>query len=507
MRKKPRFKWGEVEARSLYEIVHEDGALRTKDILFITRQMCLLLDRQQKPVRQEQRPFIHPKNVIVTMDGSVYLVNRNLPLSIVEPYLPPECDHSDPSSPRTHVYALGMLMLFMATGKEKRTDVEAVIGDRSLLPLIKRCIAFDPKARMQHTNDLLKTIRNTGTTGKKTLNALMVLAFAGLMLGLFFILWREGEARGGALGEKPGFDAGYAGGYEQGLSDAPGIGVSGASFDTKNGNLSGNLSAKNGAIAARSEDSVYFLLAGTIYQMNPYTREIRTLVEDSGANDLHYYGHQIYYTTDEQVICFDPETGKEDVLCNAHTGRFYIYDGIFYLYDSATLYLYEIDPLSKTLRQLNGAMDCLSLQIVSHKLYYIAPDRGHSIYRCDLDGGNDTLVSSNAYESFCIYDDKLYAGTGSGLIRMDLNGGNPEWLTTQPASSPNVSDGGIFYVSGNDRTLEWLSFDGKMRYTVVSGRTGFFNIAGQWIFYRNMDDDGKLWRVRVNGSDNARLSP
>ena len=89
---------------------------------------------------------------------------------------------------------------------------------------------------------------------------------------------------------------------------------------------------------------------------------------------------------------------------------------------------------------------------------------------------------------------------------MDLNGGNPEYLTSLPAHFPNVSDAGIFYISGSRKNLEWLSFDGRTRYTVVPTRTGAFNVAGQWIFYRNEEDGDRLWQVRVNGADGARVT-
>lgn len=505
MRKKMRFKWKEVEERSVYEIVSEDGVMRTNDILYIIRRLCLLLDDRNGKAQTGEREYIHPKRVIVNIDGDVRLADRSLPLSAMESYLPPEFDRSNPDTQEANVYALGMLMLFMASGKEKKTDIETVIGDRSLLSLIDRCIAFDPKKRMQNTSKLLEAIRRVAGPRKKILYTLLLLVIVGLLLGIFYILWGRGRMRGSRAGESAGYSSGYAGGYEQGFADAPGIGLSGPSFDAENGNLNGNLGGESDAFAVRSEDSVFVLLNDNIYKMDPYSKELKILVEDSGADSLHYYDGQLYYATDKNVLRIDPKTMREDVLCDSHTGQFYIFDNTLYLYDNATLYLYKIDPDDKKLTQLNGAMDYLSLQIVGEKLYYIAPDRGNSIYRCDLDGGNDMLVSSNSYESFCIYEEKLYAGTENGLTRMDLNGGNPERLTTLPARSPNVSDGGIFYVSGNDRTLEWLSFDGKMRYTVVSERTGSFNVAGQWIFYQNMDDDGKLWRVRVNGSDNAGL--
>jgi hypothetical protein len=31
-------------------------------------------------------------------------------------------------------------------------------------------------------------------------------------------------------------------------------------------------------------------------------------------------------------------------------------------------------------------------------------------------------------------------------------------------------------------------------------------VAGKWILYQNEDDGGRLWKVRVGGADNERVS-
>lgn len=491
----------------MHDIVSEDGMLRTKEIFYIIRQLCLLRGNESAEIKSDRNRHIHPKNVHLSVDGTVRLSNEKYPFSVIGTYLPPELDRADPMTPAAEVYALGMLMLFMATGKEKKTDADAVVGDHFLFSLIERCTAFDPKERIQDTGKLLDAVRQRGRGGRNLLFALMILAFICLLFSFIFCFWQQGKRRGSAVGEAAGFASGYASGYEQGLSDAPGIGLRGAAFDANNGNLPGNLTAGGGAVSAFSGDSVFFLFEGNIFRMDPYTEDMEIIVPDSGAHDLHYYDGFVYYCTNENIVRVDPVTKRIEVFCDSHTGQLYIFDNAFYLYENRkTDYLYKIDPVKKTVKQLNGAMKYLCLQIIGDQIYYIAPDRENSIYCCDLDGGNDLLVSSNAYESFCIYDGKLYAGTESGLIRMDLNGGNSERLTAHPASFPNVSDAGIFYVSGSEKTLEWLSFDNKTRYTIVSSRTGSFNVAGQWIFYQNEDDGGTLWRIRASGADNAKVT-
>ena len=87
---------------------------------------------------------------------------------------------------------------------------------------------------------------------------------------------------------------------------------------------------------------------------------------------------------------------------------------------------------------------------------------------------------------------------------MDLDGSNVELLVRDSADYINVTASGIFFACGNDKRLERLGFDGKTRHIIVPGRIGPFNVAGEWIFYVNLDDDA-LWRVRIDGSDNQRV--
>ena len=119
-------------------------------------------------------------------------------------------------------------------------------------------------------------------------------------------------------------------------------------------------------------------------------------------------------------------------------------------------------------------------------------------------------VHDRTCEWISIYDGKLYCfamgNNGGYLTRMNPDGGNIEQLVWDSADYINVTASGIFFVCGNDKRLEWLGFDGRTRSIIVSSRTGKFNMAGDWIFYVNRDDDEALWRVRIDGSDNQRVS-
>ena len=80
-----------------------------------------------------------------------------------------------------------------------------------------------------------------------------------------------------------------------------------------------------------------------------------------------------------------------------------------------------------------------------------------------------------------------------------------------PASYLNVTSGGIYYVAGQNKTLEWMSFDGRIHYTIVPTATGPFNLAGRWIFYVNRDDGdslgGCVWTAReIKKWNNDRIA-
>ncbi|NLJ70054.1 MAG: DUF5050 domain-containing protein [Clostridiaceae bacterium] len=516
---KPKFKWENQEERSVFEIVSEDGIMQSNEILYVVQQICILLDRQYHEDISKFAGYIHPKNIIISKTDRVQISEAIRPIIEREAYIPPEQSQTDKYTSEAIIYSLGVLMIFMATGHENKTNLESFIENRVLRNLIEQCIAFDPQSRFRDIKELMNAIKSTKLSPKKLLFAVLILVCVCLIAGTVFYFYQQGKLRGSSIGENSGYATGYAIGYEKGFSDAPGIGIKNPVFDSKSGNLSGNYTSELGAIATNSEDEVFYIFEDNIYRMNPYTAEIVLMQSNVGAHNLNYFAGWLYYCTDEKIFRINPDNLKKEEFCDSHSGTLYIINELFYLYDNfETGYLYEIDPETKTLTQLSGSMEYLCLNIIDQKLFYIDSNKGNHIYSSDLDGGNLNLINGNYCESFCINNDKIIASTYnvrndsnnhsiSSLVSMDLDGGNLDNLTNISAHYPNVTDEGIFYVAGNNKTLDWISLDGRTHYTIVSSRTGPFNIAGRWIFYINEEDGDNLWRVQINGSENTRLTP
>lgn len=488
---------------SLAGIIAECGPLRDGEIIYIIKKLCSLPEMQNIDSKSSRKVFPHPENIIISADGSISTADNTPPQPA---YLPPELTQADMSAPGTKVYAMGILMLYAATGKETKDEIGSQNIGRALRSLIQRCTAFDPNERFRDTKELLSAVRRESGFGKKALKILLPTLSVLVTAALLFFFGREGLLRGAISGEEAGYISGFSEGFKQGFSDAPGIGLTPASFDAGNGNLSGNFIPDNGPFAVGTEDDVFYLDGENLCRMQPYTQQIEKIAAAPGADSLQYYKGRLYYRKGENICRMNPKTAMEEIICESRRGQFFIFEDVFYLYDSlGTGYLYGIDPDKGTLTQLNGAAKYNCLNVVGGQLYYISPDNGNCLCRSDIDGGNPNVISSGSYESLCIYNGSIYAADGEGLIRMDLNGGNPAVIISCPLSSPNVSDGGIFYISGKGRVLEWMSLDGKTRYTVVDSEISSFNVAGEWIFYRDFND-GSLRRIHNSGKYNTKAA-
>ena len=534
-------KWRQLDPadgdRTLSQIVADKGTLSDAEILDVIGKLCSsdLLRRRAdqgrggvrpegagpggagsggagssgaKPGGSGQEICIHPDNILVNSNGQVRFGDRHISGGSLDPYLPPELELSDRSEPAAQVYALGMLMLYLSTGQLRKKDEFTSSIRPSLYALISRCIAFDPGDRFKDTDALLKAVNRETSLARKAFRLLIAAAGTLLVLFLLWQVWQRGTLLGRASGETEGFTPGYSEGFAQGFSDAPGIDIKGATYDPTAGNLPGNYQAEIGAVAVADESAVYYISGQSVCRMDPFTEEVKVLAEIPGARCLQLYGGALYCCAEGRILRIDIDSGRESVVCEGPDGELSIFGDTFYLYDrDGTGYLYRVDPENGALTQLNGAMSYRCLQVVEGSLYYLSPDQGNCICRSAPDGSNEDVISSSSYEDLCICDGMIYASTGRELIRMDLSGGDPEILRRGSLHAVNVTDGGIYFLSGTAETLEWLSMDGKTQFTVIPSKTGSFNVAGNWIFYRNEDENGRLWRVRTSGTDMLPVTP
>lgn len=505
--------------RSIFDMISEDGVMESRKIIAILKKLPKVLEEETQNPKLNHR-VLCSYCVFLNEQGQIRISDLKSPLSLCEMYFPPECSANEKLSQSHHVYSLGILMLFMATGDCNKASLDEMSDRNVLKEAIQKSTSFDPKQRFKNVEEIVEFIAKKQNKTKKILASILSLALVCLVIYCATYFYQRGRDDGQMTGKQTGYESGYSLGYEKGFLDAPGIGIKESLYHEQMGNLPANISANKGAFAVRSENEVFFIDRGRIYKMDPFSKKTSLLLEDSSAFHLSYYAGSLFYCNDKEIRKLDLKTMLDEVFCDVKTGLLHIVDGEFYLDDiGGTGYLYKIDPNTKEIKQLNNFTGYHCLNIVDRRLYYSDPEKEHNLFSCDLDGGNVRLLNSNDCEWFCIYNHKIIAyansyddydkkrinPSASFLISTDLDGSNMNRLSHIPAYYVNVTEGGIFFVAGNNKTLEWMSIDGKISYKILSTRTGPFNIAGRWIFYLNEEDGGKLWRVRIDGSDNERI--
>ena len=150
-----------LEGRSLFEVVKTGGSLSAKDIFSITLKLTDILHY----LHTQTPPVIHrdikPQNIITGPDGSIHLIDfgiarvhkeerrQDTAVILTLDYASPEQYGFEQTTPLSDIYSLGVVLLFLATGRTARSGLVAQIVNNKLRNLIEQCIAFNPKARIQ----------------------------------------------------------------------------------------------------------------------------------------------------------------------------------------------------------------------------------------------------------------------------------------------------------------------------------------------------------------------
>ena len=140
------------------------------------------------------------------------------------------------------------------------------------------------------------------------------------------------------------------------------------------------------------------------------------------------------------------------------------------------------------------------------------------------DESNVTYSGLKGY--LAVLDSKYYIVTGEDVFYFDLS----DWTLTSAGPSfvedyavkdtPDevtervkglspvqcaYESRGIVLLDGEDSLIWLCDPEGTIRTRVTRNRAEDFNLAGDWVFYHNRDDDGNLWCVRRDGADDHRI--
>ena len=500
------------DSMSLAEIIALNGPMEERKAMGIANVLCSRLV-EEAATTEAGLQVVHPQAILLSPDGTIAISKETVPEPVKEAYLPPEYVKGFTSKESVLIYGLGMLLLFLVTGQDKKSGIDTGIKNKVLKNIIHRCTALDTLQRFHSLIEVQSSLKRELSFPRRAINLLVFALFLCAVVIASLHMYMRGNSVGDDSGNSIGYRNGYRTGYENGISDAPGIGIENTDIPDLYGNLSGNLNAEQGAFAVMGKDHIFYTHQGCVYQMDPYTEETDLLSENGTVSNLSCWDGCLYYLTEDALIRMDLDKRTEEVVSSDLWGRFCIYDGTLFIDDEkGSGYLYGIDLKTLEAKQLNAKTACAYLNVSGESLFYADPENGDYLFRCDHDGGNNGRLLSSPCRDIDLCSEKLYClttedntdGNAGVLVSMDLNGSNVEILTRQPISRFIARESGVFYISAETGYLEWMTPDGKTRYTVCTSAVSDFNLAGRWILYLT-DSDNALYRMRTDGSDSVRL--
>lgn len=170
------------EGEPLHQLVKAHGTFTEKEITDIALQLCdiLMYLHGQKP------PIIHrdikPQNVICASDGTVYLIDFGISRKFnpeasqdtvfigTSTTAPPEQFGYAQTDVRSDIYALGILMIFLSTGRYDRASARNMPA--RLAQIAEKCTQFAPKDRYASAAQLKRALLlHKRSLGRKLIKA------------------------------------------------------------------------------------------------------------------------------------------------------------------------------------------------------------------------------------------------------------------------------------------------------------------------------------------------
>lgn len=206
----------------LYTHIRKHGPLSFETLTDIALRLCDILSYLHGQTPAVIHRDIKPENIIISGRNDVKLIDfgiardfrqeteneendKDTRVAGTRPYMAPEQFGSEQTDNRADIYSLGVVMIFMATGKPDKLNLKTAYPYKGLLPVIEKCIRKDRSQRYRTAARLKRRILwvRRKLTGKILLCAGVCAAIAAA----FFIGLSVGRTQGFQSGVNSIMDA------------------------------------------------------------------------------------------------------------------------------------------------------------------------------------------------------------------------------------------------------------------------------------------------------------
>ena len=173
-----------VEGMSLKSLINNNIGITVEEIVKLTLQLCDVLGYLHS--NGILHADIKPENIMYN-EGRVFLLDygnarklgeNKLPRIGTRCYAAPEAYVSDNLMESSDVYSIGVVMLFLATGKKDIEALEGIIPER-FKKLVLKCLTHSEKERIKNVKELTKNLNNIIMFEAETEKISLKIGFAG----------------------------------------------------------------------------------------------------------------------------------------------------------------------------------------------------------------------------------------------------------------------------------------------------------------------------------------
>jgi hypothetical protein len=196
----------------LHSYIVKHGALSLDMLTDITLRLCDVLSY----IHGQNPAVIHrdikPENIIIAEKNNVKLIDfgiardfrqdaeKDTRIAGTRPYMVPEQFGSEQTDNRADIYSLGVVMLYMATGKTDKQNLRTAYPYKELVSIIEKCVKKDRDQRYKTAARLKRQIL---WVRRKVTQKILLFAGASAAVAAAFII-------GVYVGHTRGFDNGIA---------------------------------------------------------------------------------------------------------------------------------------------------------------------------------------------------------------------------------------------------------------------------------------------------------
>jgi hypothetical protein len=242
------------------------------------------------------------------------------------------------------------------------------------------------------------------------------------------------------------------------------------------------------------------------YKVYRYNNTSNNYILVNTTDDTKFAESELEPNTQYKYIVASFKNGKKDITSNPITIKTKIFDTV---------------PISKNEYSSLVASDAEKKDanygnrgnnLVNHGLavgggdwyYYTDKDLHNSLYRMKKDGTINEKLHDGYISNLNIVGDWIYFSDSYNICKIKTDGSEYQTIVDNIVTLEFIIIGDwIYFEQGG---INKMLLDGSHRSKIIGGDISSFNIDGDWIYYCNIKDKNKLYKVRTNGSNNTKLS-